>query len=1767
MKIRAGWLAGLVLLLSCGTTSAQTRTESGDRVQLGKLTVKGTNDTRKFAVYNNAGTAIFYVDTSAGTVVAAGGITLGALTANSFLYANNSGTLTSTAAATNGQLLIGRTGDVPLAATLTAGTGITVTNGAGTITIAAAGSGTVTSVAMTVPTQLAVAGSPITTSGTLAVTWNNQTANTVLSGPTTGAAAAPTFRALVSDDIPALDTAKITTGTLGVARGGTAVTALSDVLGTTNQVTVTGGTARVIGGAVTLSLPQSIHTTATPNFTGIITSGATAVQADPYGINPGNTGSVRFVELAANGTNYVGFQGPDSIAANLLWKLPSSDGTNGQVLSTNGSSTLSWVTAGGGSAALSGLTAATAANSINNADFAQVWNWQVTTASKIALRLSENAASTGASAVILQVDTLAASTASPLKVRALATPSLEVNSSGHTVIGGGATASELRFMEPSGSGTNYIALKAAAAAADLTFTLPVADGSSGQTMTTNASGVLTFGTLGVAGGGTGATTLTTNGVVYGAGTSAVLATAQGGANTVLTANAGAPSFSAQPTLNTGIITKGQNAHQLDPFGAAAGNTSEIRFLELAASGVNYVGFKAPDAIGVANPIWTLPSADGTNGQVLSTNGSSVLSWASGGAALSAITAAVGTNTISNGDNAQTWQWSLSTAVAGLTINESVASTSVGSYLVQISGAAGSTAHPLIVLANGNETFRVDLGEFVSIGGGISANGQLRIYETGGINFTSFTAQTMAANVTYILPAAQGGANQALINNGSGVLSWGTVSTGPANPTATIGLTAVNGTATTFLRSDGAPALSQSIAPTWTGLHIFNPGTTPSNVVLVDIAQPGVAGTRDSHDLRIRGTSFDTVGHSADWIVFNDVTSNAGASTLTIQSRIDAAAFANRLTVSDAGLLTVTNATVSGLTANSFVYSGTGGALSTTAAPTNGQLLIGSTSAAPVAAALTGTTNQVTVTNGAGSITLATPQNIHTAATPTFASLFTTAQISVRVDPYGAAAGNTSEVRFLELAASGTNYVGFKSADALAADVIWTLPNADGTNGQILQTNGSKVLSWASAPATAANPSASVGLTAVNGSAGTYMRSDAAPALSQSIAPTWTGLHIFNPGTTPSNVVLVDIAQPGVASSRDSHDIVVRGTSFDTVGHSADWKAFVDMTSNAAASTLTVQSRIDAAGYANRLLLTDAGLLTVTNATVTGLTANSFVYSGTGGALTTTSAPTNGQLLIGSTSAAPVAAALTGTANQITVTNGAGSITLATPQNIATASTPTFSGLIVGTGEAGTPGAGTVRGTNASGTDIAAAITTVAAGLGTGSGNAGITVLQASPSKLATGSTAHSSITILQVGNTHSGQVGLTGAWLSQPAQTYTDRATAASGTATNAVLNSFAQPTIAASNTSVITTNAATAYIADAPAAGTNMTLTNSYALWIDAGITRLDGDVRVGGVTLGSAGTVSAPGFGFTGDTDTGLYSSAANQLVLVTGGANRLGIVGNEIYLGNGDGGNPTSPMVLRGANAAGTSVTGATLDIKASVGTGTGDAGTISFWATSTKQPSGSTAHTLVTVLTIGNTQNTQVGLTGAWLSQPAQTYTDRATAASGTATNAVFNSFAQSTIAASNISVTTTHSATIYIAGAPAAGTNITLTNAYALWIDDGDVRLDGNVGIGFAVKATSRLDVNGPIATAYLSVSADTTLDGTHSFVAVDATAAARVITLPAAAGIVGRRYTIKKTDSSGNTVTIDGNGAETIDGAATKVISTQYTSHSLISTGSAWFIE
>lgn len=94
----------------------------------------------------------------------------------------------------------------------------------GALVTSGLGGGTVTSVALTVPNILLVTGSPITTAGTLAVSLATQSANLVFAGPTSGVPATPTFRSLVSSDIPSnlyirLDGTSATTAEIPFAHG------------------------------------------------------------------------------------------------------------------------------------------------------------------------------------------------------------------------------------------------------------------------------------------------------------------------------------------------------------------------------------------------------------------------------------------------------------------------------------------------------------------------------------------------------------------------------------------------------------------------------------------------------------------------------------------------------------------------------------------------------------------------------------------------------------------------------------------------------------------------------------------------------------------------------------------------------------------------------------------------------------------------------------------------------------------------------------------------------------------------------------------------------------------------------------------------------------------------------------------------------------------------------------------------------------------------------------------------------------------------------------------------------------------------------------------------------------------------------------------------------------------------------------------------------------------------------------------------------------
>jgi hypothetical protein len=268
---------------------------------------------------------------------------------------------------TNGQLLIGNTtGNTLAKATLTASTGISVTNGAGSITLTntapdqvvsltGAGTttisgtypsftitsndtyvGTVTSVGLSMPTQFTVTNSPVTSSGTLTAAWNTQTANYVLAGPTSGGAAVPTFRALVAGDVPALSYVSSVSATAPITSTGgltPTIAVTSAALTKTDDTNVT----LTLGGSPTTAL------LATTSLT-LGWSGTLAVGRGGLGIS--TTPSNGFLPIG-NGTNYT--------AAALT------AGTGITITNASGAVTIA-ATAGGGSAPITKTANFTVAN-------------------------------------------------------------------------------------------------------------------------------------------------------------------------------------------------------------------------------------------------------------------------------------------------------------------------------------------------------------------------------------------------------------------------------------------------------------------------------------------------------------------------------------------------------------------------------------------------------------------------------------------------------------------------------------------------------------------------------------------------------------------------------------------------------------------------------------------------------------------------------------------------------------------------------------------------------------------------------------------------------------------------------------------------------------------------------------------------------------------------------------------------------------------------------------------------------------------------------------------------------------------------------------------------------------------------------------------------------------------------------------------------------------------------------------------------------------
>lgn len=264
--------------------------------------------------------------------------------------------------------------------------------------------------------------------------------------------------------------------------------------------------------------------------------------------NSSSSGARIFLkEGTDNGTNSLGLAAPNSLTASTTLTFPDGAGSNGQVLSTDGSGTLSWVDQGGGLSAIHAqasdilrlqsnqIGVSTNLSTTIAADRLVFYDHSATKLT--ALELGTNLSITGTTLNASFSDTNTNIANTDLTLDAARTLNLNSNDldiqqggsskllydvsanqgNGEWLFGararflepvefhasGGTSQSQIRFREPPMGGSSSVILKGPSTnlASDLTFVLPDADGSAGQFLQTDGSGNLSFASASGGGGG------------------------------------------------------------------------------------------------------------------------------------------------------------------------------------------------------------------------------------------------------------------------------------------------------------------------------------------------------------------------------------------------------------------------------------------------------------------------------------------------------------------------------------------------------------------------------------------------------------------------------------------------------------------------------------------------------------------------------------------------------------------------------------------------------------------------------------------------------------------------------------------------------------------------------------------------------------------------------------------------------------------------------------------------------------------------------------------------------------------------------------------------------------------------------------------------------------------------------------------------------------------------------------------------------------------
>ena len=402
---------------------------------------------------------------------------------------------------------------------------------------------------------------------------------------------------------------------------------------TDNTIKYYDGTVKTIGNTAAVSGSA---------ITGAIsTSGAIATSSSVTAASI----STRIIDLYdSDNTNRIRLVTPPTGTLNSDYQLmfPATAGAANQVLTTDGSGNLSWAV----------VSAATGV---------------LATDGSMATPSMAFSGDTDTGLFRPSADTLAVSTSG--------VEALRVNNLGNVGIGTTSPGAKLDVKDTirlSGSTSGYVGLKAATNAGSTTFTLPSADGAANQVLKTDGSGNLGWMTASsgaVTAVGSFSGTSTANGLSV-SGSSLSLHAADG-------TNPGAVSTSAQTFAGAKTFTSD----------VTVDNQRSLQLREVSASGTEYVGLRAPSALGSSYTL-TLPTADGSANQVLKTDGAGNLSWVS---PMSLVAAGTSGNVLtSDGSNWVSSSLPVATtaAVGVMRVGTGLAVTSSGIVSTDFGAAAG-----------------------------------------------------------------------------------------------------------------------------------------------------------------------------------------------------------------------------------------------------------------------------------------------------------------------------------------------------------------------------------------------------------------------------------------------------------------------------------------------------------------------------------------------------------------------------------------------------------------------------------------------------------------------------------------------------------------------------------------------------------------------------------------------------------------------------------------------------------------------------------------------------------------------------------------------------------------------------------------------------------------------------------------------------------------------------------------------------------------------